>query len=46
MVRAQNYANAGLLLSASWALSVVVVTGAVVLVNHTAYAKLDELESV
>jgi 4-hydroxybenzoate polyprenyltransferase len=43
---AQNYTKAGLLSSASCALAVVVVTGAVVWVNHTAYAKIDELEDL
>jgi len=43
---AQNYAKAGLLLGASCALAVVVVTGAVVWVNHTAYGKIDELEDL
>jgi hypothetical protein len=43
---AHNYAKADLLLSASCALAVVVVMGAVVWINHTAYAKIDELEDL
>ena len=43
---AQKYATASLLLSVSCALAVVIVTGAVVWVNHTAYTKIDELENL
>ncbi len=43
---AQNYATSSLLLSIVCALAVSIVTGAVVWVNHTAYAKIDELEDL
>ncbi|MFH0344695.1 MAG: hypothetical protein ACHBNF_21800 [Chromatiales bacterium] len=43
---AQNYASAHMLLLVFCGMAVVLVTGAVVWVNRTAYRKIDELEEL
>jgi len=43
---AQNYASANILLLVFCGIAVVLVTGAVVWVNRTAYRKIDELEEL
>jgi len=43
---AQNYANANILLLVFCGTAVVLVTGAVIWVNRTAYRKIDELEEL
>lgn len=43
---AQNYASANMLLLVFCGIAVLLVTGAVVWVNRTAYRKIDELEEL
>lgn len=43
---AQNYANVSILLLVCCGIAVILVTGAVVWVNRTAYRKIDELEGL
>lgn len=43
---AQNYASANILLLVFCGIAVILMTGAVVWVNRTAYRKIDELEEL
>jgi 4-hydroxybenzoate polyprenyltransferase len=43
---AQNYSTASVLLLTFCGLAVIIVTGAIVWVNRTAYRKIDELEDL
>lgn len=43
---AQNYENASILLLLCCGIAVILVTGAVLWVNRTAYRKIDELEEL
>lgn len=43
---AQHYPNASVFLVAICGLAVIVVTGAIIWVNKTAYRKIDELEDL
>ena len=43
---AQNYASANMLLLVCCGIAVILMTGAVVWVNRTAYRKIDELEEL
>jgi len=43
---AQNYGKASIVLMICCGFAVVIITGAVVSVNHTAYLRIDELEDL